>query len=209
MEETTEPEPKSGRPAKRGGQAKQNGAKKKGESNHLAASPEPENDAPKADTTRLTYQGGVSDESVLAEGRWVVQASLIGTVAFVIAAVAAVASPDSVGRAFAIISLALFGVGCLTFLGGFWHAVQRSRVDDISLGGMLVVTHHGLPPAKARKPLLGAIAVQTVVSYVAAGIRPFTEVAFGILVPMFGLGLACWWGATLGRFPPRPSSERE
>ena len=38
----------------------------------------------------------------------------------------------------------------------------------------------------------------------AASIRPYTEVAFGILAPMFGLGLMGVWGGRYGEFPPRP-----
>jgi hypothetical protein len=46
--------------------------------------------------------------------------------------------------------------------------------------------------------------VQVVVVVAAASIRPFTEVAFGILAPMYGLGLMALWGARHGAFPPRP-----
>ena len=41
----------------------------------------------------------------------------------------------------------------------------------------------------------------------AASIRPFTEVAFGILAPMFGLGLMALWGGRHGTFPPRPPEQ--
>ena len=34
-------------------------------------------------------------------------------------------------------------------------------------------------------------------------IRPFTPLAFGILVPMLGLGLIALWGARHGTFPAR------
>jgi hypothetical protein len=34
--------------------------------------------------------------------------------------------------------------------------------------------------------------------------RPYTEVAFGILAPMFGLGLMGVWGGRYGDFPERP-----
>jgi hypothetical protein len=42
-----------------------------------------------------------------------------------------------------------------------------------------------------------------VISFVAAGLRPYTAVAFGVLVPMFGLGLTGLWAVRSGTFPPR------
>jgi hypothetical protein len=45
--------------------------------------------------------------------------------------------------------------------------------------------------------------VQVVVALVTAIARPFTGLAFGILVPVFGLGLAGLWGARRGSFPSR------
>jgi hypothetical protein len=51
--------------------------------------------------------------------------------------------------------------------------------------------------------LLGALAVETVVAFATAGARPFSALAFGILVPMFGLGLSGRWGARYGHFDPR------
>jgi hypothetical protein len=51
--------------------------------------------------------------------------------------------------------------------------------------------------------MLGLWAVQLVVSLVVASIRPFTAVAFAILVPMFGIGMMGLWSARHGSFPPR------
>jgi hypothetical protein len=38
---------------------------------------------------------------------------------------------------------------------------------------------------------------------VAASVRPFTELAFGILAPMLGMGMLTLWGARYGVFAPR------
>jgi hypothetical protein len=51
--------------------------------------------------------------------------------------------------------------------------------------------------------LLSSFAVQVVFGLIAASIRIYTPVAFGLLVPMYGLGLAGLWGATYGTFPER------
>jgi hypothetical protein len=37
-------------------------------------------------------------------------------------------------------------------------------------------------------------------------VRPYTEVAFGILAPMFGLGLMAMWGGRHGVFAARPDA---
>jgi hypothetical protein len=42
-----------------------------------------------------------------------------------------------------------------------------------------------------------------VVAVATAAVRPFTPLAFGILVPLYGLGLAGVWAAAFGTFGPR------
>jgi hypothetical protein len=58
-------------------------------------------------------------------------------------------------------------------------------------------------PPDVRRQLLGSAATQAIVAIVTASSRPYTAVAYGVLVPMLGLGLTGLWGATHGRFPPR------
>jgi hypothetical protein len=41
-----------------------------------------------------------------------------------------------------------------------------------------------------------------VVVVAAALARPYTEVAFGVLAPMFAMGLMGTWGGRYGQFPP-------
>ena len=53
-------------------------------------------------------------------------------------------------------------------------------------------------------PSTGPWPSQVLAVVVAASIRPFTEVAFGILAPMFGLGMMALWGGRYGDFPERP-----
>jgi hypothetical protein len=48
--------------------------------------------------------------------------------------------------------------------------------------------------------------VQTVVGVGVAAARPFTALAFSVLVPMFGLGMMALWGARHGTFTPRDAS---
>jgi hypothetical protein len=42
-----------------------------------------------------------------------------------------------------------------------------------------------------------------VIAFTAAGIRPYSSLAFSILAPMWGLGLSGLWGARYGTFGPR------
>ncbi|MET0902292.1 MAG: hypothetical protein ABWZ52_03550, partial [Acidimicrobiales bacterium] len=59
-------------------------------------------------------------------------------------------------------------------------------------------------PRPTRRALRIATAIEIVAVVAAASIRPYSEVAFGILAPMFGLGLMGVWGGRHGEFPPRP-----
>lgn len=101
----------------------------------------------------------------------------------------------------AVIALLLFGVGVVAFLVAFFTAVNRSRYEMIGVGGLYFLA--GCAPGSVRSHLLGALAVQVVVAFVAASLAPFTAVAFSILVPMLGLGLSGLWGARHGVFPAR------
>jgi hypothetical protein len=50
---------------------------------------------------------------------------------------------------------------------------------------------------------LTSVAVEVVVAFTTAGLRPYTNLAFGILVPIYGLALVGLWGATRGRYEAR------
>ena len=65
----------------------------------------------------------------------------------------------------------------------------------------------GSAPRAVQLRLLGALAVQAVVavttSVATSDVRPFTPLAFGLLVPMFGLACCGLWAAYHGAFPAR------
>lgn len=125
----------------------------------------------------------------------------IGTVIFVVTASIATADPDSLGWPGIVISLALFAVGAVAMIMAFFAAVERSRTQTIAVGGLYFGA--GSTPRIVRWHLLGATAIQVVVGLTTASIRPFTVVAFGTLVPVFGLGLMGLWTARHGEFPER------
>lgn len=124
-----------------------------------------------------------------------------GTVVFVATAVAAAVWPA--GRPVAVaVALVLFAVGIVAFLTAYGIAVARSRNDAIGIGGLYFLAGD-VAPAGVRRAFMAALAVQIVVALATAAVRPFTTLAFGILVPMFGLGLSGVWGARHGFFERR------
>ena len=102
---------------------------------------------------------------------------------------------------FAVLSCVLFVIGTFAFLGAYGQALGRSRTEQISIGGIYGMSRSTPKDIQWRFHLLTA--VQTVVAVVTASIRPFTAQAFGILVPMLGLGLGGLWAARHGVFGPR------
>jgi hypothetical protein len=142
-----------------------------------------------------------ADEVEGLPGEGIIVASFAGTGAFVAAATVAAVFPDRFARSVAYFDGALFAIGVFAFLWAYWAAVQRSRTDDVSVAGVYLLM--GSTPRVVRFRLLLALAVEVVAALTTALIRPDTPVAFGVLVPMFGLGLAGLWGARHGTFPPR------
>jgi len=134
-------------------------------------------------------------------GSGLIRLCWIGTVLFVITAVIATLDPESLGWPGIIVSLVLFAVGAAAMLMAFFAAVERSRTQTIAVGGLYFGA--GSTPRAVRWHLLGATMIQLVVGLTTASIRPFTVVAFGTLVPVFGLGLMGLWTARHGEFPER------
>lgn len=134
-------------------------------------------------------------------GNGLLVVDLGATLVLTVVLAVAVAAPDASGTVAAVVSLVLFGAGCATFLWAYAIAVQRSRTDAIGIGGLFFLT--GAAPPAVRRRFLGLLAAQCVVAIAAASARPFTSVAFGVLAPMFGLGVQGLWAARHGSFEPR------
>jgi hypothetical protein len=99
------------------------------------------------------------------------------------------------------VSLLMFAGGLVAFVAAYAVGVRRSRSEEVSVVGMFLL--QGTAPKRIRHSFGWAITAQTTLAVVAAVIRPFTTVAFGILAPTIGLGLMALWGARNGEFPPR------
>lgn len=138
----------------------------------------------------------------------IVRASWAGTLVFVATAAAAVATRAAAVPA-AAVALLLFAVGIAVFFWAYAIAVRRSRTDAIGIGGLFFLAGEATAPAATKRALLVSLGVQTVAGLATAGARPFTSLAFGVLVPLYGLALTGLWGARHGTFGPRREGRRK
>lgn len=151
-------------------------------------------------------------------GRDIVRANLGCTALFVLSSTAAAVVFDGwVKVQGVIVALGLFAVGVGVFLWGYWSAVQRSRRDEMAVAELYFLMGEAIP-RRVKRVMNGSLIVQTVVAIATALARPTTPaetgsgsttgstLAFGVLVPVLGLGLNGLWAAIHGRFPPRRSS---
>jgi hypothetical protein len=143
-------------------------------------------------------------------GSWIVRADAVGTVLFVATATwAAIAFTTAAQWVGAVTAMSLFAVGVAAFLVSFFHAVGRSREDEIAVTQLYLLVGAPTPP-RVRWPMLALLAVQCVAALVTALARPNgpdgnpgSSLAVGFLVPMFGIAMNGLWAARHGRFPPR------
>lgn len=144
-------------------------------------------------------------------GSTTVRTDLVGTGAFVaVAALALVWRDERPAQvAMAVVSMVLFAIGAFTGLAAYVRALERSRIDEIGVANLFLLTGTTAPSPVKRSMTL-ALVVQTVVGLAGAivgaiGLRgsEVNSLAFGILVPMFGIGLNGIWAVRHGRFPPR------
>jgi len=139
----------------------------------------------------------------------VARSNVVGTAVFtVVTALAALRFTDFWRAAVIVVDLALFAVGVATFLWGFSVAVARSRTETIGVGQLFLLLGATAPRA-VKSVMWSCLAAQVVVGLAGALARPDTDgrpgsaLAFGVLVPMFGLGLNGWWAARHGQFIAR------
>lgn len=135
-------------------------------------------------------------------GAGLLNLTFLGTGAVVVTSAVAALTPDGFGLAHAVVSCALFAVGTGALLWAYALGVARSRTEQISIGGLFFLAE-GTAPPEVRRAFRVALAVEIVAVVAAASIRPYTVVAFGILAPVFGLGLMGMWAGRHGTFPPR------
>jgi hypothetical protein len=143
------------------------------------------------------------DERSLADepGLTILRVDVIATAVFVVVQILAAALGAKPLLVVSVaLALTLFVVGIVGYVVGFLQAVGRSRAEEVDLAGLFLLAD---APRTIRRVLASAFAVQVVVALGAAAVRPFSALAFGILVPLFGGAAACRWSARYGDFPPR------
>ena len=136
----------------------------------------------------------------MSPGRGIIAVSWTGTALLATTAVIAAATPEVFEAVSVAVALVPFVLGCGAFLWAYGIAVSRSRRETLSVVGVFLLAG---APTDVRLHLLGSLGAQVVIALATASVRPFTGLAFGVLVPMFGLGFAGLWGARYGSFPAR------
>jgi hypothetical protein len=139
-------------------------------------------------------------------GEGVVNLLFAGTGALVGTSVAGALLPDTFDIVHAALSGLLFAVGTGAMLWGYALGVSRSRSVAVTMAGLFFLAGGAAPTEVARRFRI-ALAVQIVVVVAAALIRPDSNMPFGVLAPMFGLGLMAVWGGRHGAFDPRTDLE--
>ncbi|CAB4596408.1 unannotated protein [freshwater metagenome] len=139
------------------------------------------------------------------------RADLAGTVAFVVVLAIGIPLRDErpVQILVGVVSMVLFAIGAVGCLWAYVSALERSRVDEIGVANLYLLTGRTAPPPVKRTMslLLGA---QVVISLAAAIVgavgltgSQVNALAFGILVPMFGLAMNSLWAVRHGSYGPR------
>ena len=134
------------------------------------------------------------------------RAAVWSTGLFVVVSLLAAALPDTFMPVSVPVDLVLFAVGCGAFVWAYGLAIGRSRYEVLTMGGV-VFLGDGVAPPEVTRLLRLTLAVQVVVAVAVAAARPFTALAFSVLVPVLGLGLMALWGARHGRFPAKEPEE--
>ena len=140
-------------------------------------------------------------------GVGIVRASWAATVLFTLASAVAVVADGAPRTAAAVFDAVLFVIGVGVFMWAYAIAVGRSRTDEMGIGGLFFLAGDVAEPGP-RRHLRASLAVQVVVALVAASVRLYTALAFGVLVPVLGLALMGLWGARYGKFGQRVRARR-
>lgn len=140
-----------------------------------------------------------------------VRGNLIGTAAFVVALAIGLPFKDDrwAQTMVVVVSLVLFAIGIATGLWAYAQALERSRVQEVGVANLFLLTGPTAPSAVKRSMAL-ALAVQVVAAIVGASVgvsglgeKELNAMAFGVLVPMFGIGMNGAWAARYGSYGPR------
>lgn len=150
------------------------------------------------------------------------RANQVGTVVFL--AALAVGVPFRADRwaqvIVVVVSLALFAAGVALSLWAYARALELSRVRNVGVANLFLLTGE-TAPKPVKRWMSAALAVQVVAAIAGASVgmaglekSQLNPLAFGVLVPMFGIGMNGAWAAMYGSYGPRvepsatPSNEK-
>lgn len=136
-----------------------------------------------------------------ARGQGLIRLAVGGTIVLTVVSVLGVIFPSTFTGAVVVVSMAMFLIGSVATFLAFLRAVDRSRTEEIGIGGLFFGA--GSTPIRVQVWLMGSLAVEVVVTIAVAAARPYTAMAFAVLAPMWGLGFAGMWVAAYGTFPER------
>jgi hypothetical protein len=135
-------------------------------------------------------------------GRAIIVSAWIGNLVFAATAIPAATGVDAFDEAAVVAALVLFFVSLVIWCWALLAAIARTaRGDDVTVTTLFLI--EGAVPAVARWSLYGAFAVCLAITVGTAAANPF-----GVLVPMYPLGLIGLWGARHGVYPPRKAVPR-
>lgn len=140
-----------------------------------------------------------------------VSGNLIGTALFLVAlGIAIPFRAESFAQVLiAVVSIVLFAIGIATSLWAYTTALERSRTQEVGVANLYLLTGP-TAPKDVKRWMSAALAVQVVAAVVGASVGvtglqqgDVNALAFGVLVPMFGIGMNGAWAARYGSYGPR------
>jgi hypothetical protein len=144
-------------------------------------------------------------------GSRVIRTDLGGTALFLAALAVAVPLRSHRFAQFLIggTSMLLFAVGIATTLWAYTRALDRSRVEEVGVANLYLLTGE-TAPKHVKRTMSAFLTVQIVAAVAGAWIGvvgldkgDLNALAFGVLVPMFGIGMNGIWAARHGSYGPR------
>ncbi len=144
-------------------------------------------------------------------GSRVIRLDVAGTAVFLIALGFAVPLRTHRSAQFLIggVSMVLFAIGVVTTLLAYTRALERSRLEEVGVANLFLLTGE-TAPRPVRRIMSWALTVQILAAITGAWIGVvgldkgrLNALAFGVLVPMFGVGMNGMWAAGNGSYGPR------
>lgn len=139
--------------------------------------------------------------------------NVIGTALFVVSASLSAVFFTPVLRTLGVaVALLLFATGIASFIWGYFTAVQRSRCENISVASLFFLSGN-VADRKIRWLMNGCLAIQALCGLITSLARTTTAgsqgstLAFGVLVPLFGMGINGLWASRHGSFEARADSQ--